>query len=91
MGVHIDARDVADATAAAVSCPPFGHARVLIAASDVADTRTTRELLALHAPNTPWRGGAKALDKDPHLGLVDLKRARKVLNWTPHHRWPGRA
>lgn len=91
MGVHVDARDLADATAAAVTCPPFGHARVLIAASDVADTRTTRELLSLYAPDVPWRGGDKALERDPHLGLVDLKRAKRVLNWRPRYRWPGHA
>ena len=90
MGVHVDLRDVADATAAALTCPAFGHARVLIAASDVADVRPTRELLALYAPDVKWRGDARAMDRDPHLGLVDLKHARKVLGWRPRHRWPGR-
>ena len=80
MGVHVDARDLADATAAAIACPPFGHTRVLIAAGDVADKRPTRELLDLYAHQVPWRGGAKALDNDPYMGLVKLKRAKKVLN-----------
>ncbi len=91
MGVHVDVRDLADATAAAVTCPPFGHTRVLIAASDVADKRPTRELLALYAPGVPWRGGANALDRDPHLGLVDLRRAKLILKWRPRYRWPGRS
>lgn len=91
LGVHVDVRDLADATAAAVLCPLARSERVLIAASDVADTRETRQLLALHAPDVPWRGDDAAYAADPHRGLVDLSHAARVLGWSPRRRWPGRA
>jgi nucleoside-diphosphate-sugar epimerase len=90
MGAHVDVRDVADSVAAAVTCRPFGQTRVLIAADDVADRRSTRELLALYAPHLPWRGDEKVYAAEPYRGLIDLKRAKKILKWQPRHRWPGR-
>lgn len=91
MGVHVDVRDVADATAAAVVCALTRSERVLIAASDVADKRTTKELRALYAPDVSWRGDDGAYEADPHRGLVDLTHTERVLGWSPKHRWPGRA
>ena len=90
MGVHIDVRDVADATARAVTCPSPGHARLLLCAADIADRRPTLELVAEHLPKVPWRGGVEYKD-DPFRSLVDIARARRVLGWTPRHAWPGRS
>ena len=84
------ARDLADATAAAIACPPFGHNTRADRCGRRRRRRPTRELLDLYAHQVPWRGGAKALDNDPYMGLVSLKRAKKVLNWKPRYRWPGR-
>ena len=91
MGVHIDLRDLADATAAAIRCAlPAGHARLLLCAADTADPRPTLELVAAYLPDVPWKGGPE-FDDDPHRSLVDTGRARDVLGWQPRHTWPGRS
>jgi len=90
LGVHIDLRDVADATAAALSCPSPGHIRLLLAAADIAATRPTLELVEKYLPHVPWRGGAE-YRAEPYRSLVDIGRAERVLGWKPRHLWPGRA
>jgi len=90
LGVHIDLRDVADATAAALSCPSPGHIRLLLCAADIAATRPTLELVEAHLPHVPWRGGPE-YRAEPYRGLVDIGRAECVLGWRPRHLWPGRA
>lgn len=90
LGVHIDARDVATACAAALTCPPFGHQRVLLSAPDIASSRPTRELVAAYLPHVEWRGGPE-YDSDPYRSLIDVRCAQRVLGWTPRYSWPGRA
>lgn len=90
LGVHIDLRDVADATAAALACPSPGHIRLLLAAADIAATRPTLELVEKYLPHVPWRGGAE-YRAEPWRSLVDIGRAERVLGWKPRHLWPGRA
>jgi UDP-glucose 4-epimerase len=89
MGVHIDVRDVATACAAALTSPVQRHQRLLLAASDIADPRPTRELVDKHLPTVEWRG-TPAYDADPHKSLVDTSRAQRVLGWRPRYTWPGR-
>lgn len=89
LGVHIDIRDVAAATVAAVETAFRGHVRTLLCASDIADRRPTLELVAERLPNVPWRGGREYLD-DPFHSLVDTSRAERTLGFSPKHRWPGR-
>jgi nucleoside-diphosphate-sugar epimerase len=89
LAVHIDVRDVADAVAAALQRPISGHERLLLCAADVADRRTTRELVDAFAPHVPWRGGPE-YTQDPYRALVDTGRARRVLGWEPRFPWPGR-
>jgi len=89
LGVHIDLRDVADATAAALTCPSPGHIRLLLAAADIAATQPTLELVEKYLPHVPWRGGPD-YRADPWRGLVDIGRAERVLGWKPRHLWPGR-
>jgi nucleoside-diphosphate-sugar epimerase len=89
LGVHVDARDVATACAAALSCPKVGHQRLLLSAPDIASSRQTRELVATYLPRVEWRGGAE-YESDPYRSLVDIRRAQRVLGWSPRHRWPGR-
>ena len=91
MGVHLDVRDVATATVAAVTASNITSERVLICASDIADRRPTKDVLKEYAPDIPWRGDDSAYEADPYRGLVDISHAERVLNWTPRHRWPGRA
>jgi nucleoside-diphosphate-sugar epimerase len=90
LGVHIDLRDVVEATVAALRCPPPSHVRLLLCAADIADRRPTLGLVAEHLPTVPWRGGPE-YQRDPYRGLVDISRASKVLGWQPRHLWPGRA
>jgi UDP-glucose 4-epimerase len=89
LGVHIDARDVATACAAALSCPRVGHQRLLLSAPDIASSRPTRELVATYLPRVEWRVGTE-YESDPYRSLVDIRRAQRVLGWTPRHTWPGR-
>jgi UDP-glucose 4-epimerase len=90
LGVHIDLRDVAEATAAALRCPSPGHVRLLLCAADIAAQRPTLELVAERLPHVPWRGGPE-YRAEPYRGLVDISRAERVLGWRPRHLWPGRA
>ncbi len=93
LGVHLDSRDFAAAVAAAVACAMDGlapkHARLLLCAADIADTRPTLDLVAEHAPHIPWRGGAE-YRREPFRALVDITNARTILGWAPRHGWPAR-
>lgn len=90
MGVWIDVRDVAAATAAALACPDPGHTRLLLCAEDIAADRPTLELVRERVPEIEWRGGPE-YQSDPQRGLVDTTRARQTLGWTPRHRWAERS
>jgi UDP-glucose 4-epimerase len=90
MGVHIDLRDVAVATVAAVECRARGHHRLLLCAADIAARRSTLELVRSILPGVPWRGGVE-YERDPYRSLIDTGRAERVLDWRPQYRWPGRA
>jgi len=89
MGVHIDVRDVAEATLRAVETTFRGHVRLLLCANDIADRRPTLELVAEHLPHTDWRGGREFTD-EPFRSLIDCSRAQEVLGFRPRYGWPGR-
>lgn len=89
MGVHIDVRDVAEATLRAVETCFRGHTRLLLCADDIADRRPTLELVAEWLPDVEWRGGREFSD-DPFRALIDCSRAQEVLGFRPRHLWPGR-
>jgi UDP-glucose 4-epimerase len=89
MGVHIDLRDVAEATLRAVETAFHGHIRLLLCSSDIADRRPTLELVAEQLPKVEWRGGGEFAD-DPFRSLIDCSPAEQVLGFRPRHRWPGR-
>jgi len=89
LGVHIDVRDVATACAAALTCTASRHERLLLSAADIAAHEPTRELVSKYLPEVEWRGGAE-YDRDPYRSLVDSGRARRVLGWTPRHKWAAR-
>jgi UDP-glucose 4-epimerase len=89
MGVHIDVRDVAEATLRAVETSFRGHARLLLCAGDIADRRPTLELVAERLPSVEWRGG-REFAEEPFRGLIDCSRAEQVLGFRPRHGWPGR-
>jgi len=89
LGVHIDVRDVATACAAALACTASQHERLLLSATDIAAHEPTRELVSKYLPEVEWRGGPE-YDQEPYRSLVDIRRAQRVLGWTPRHTWPGR-
>jgi len=90
LGVHIDLRDVATATVAAVNTEFRGHVRLLLCAADIADRRPTLELVATHLKHVPWRGGPE-FERDPYRSLVDVSHAERVLGFHPQYGWPGRS
>jgi hypothetical protein len=67
-------RDVATATAAAISTPARGHHRLLLAAPDIASPRPTLEEVRRWLPNVPWRGGLE-FESDPYRSLIDTGNA----------------
>lgn len=89
LGVHIDLRDVAAATLAALKTPFRGHARLLLCGEDIADTRPTLERVAERLPGIPWRGGVE-FNQDPYRSLIDTREAERLLGFRARHRWPGR-
>jgi UDP-glucose 4-epimerase len=89
MGVHIDVRDVAEATLRAVETTFRGHARLLLCASDIADQRPTLQLVAERLPHVEWRGGREFSD-EPFRSLIDCSGAQAILGFRPRYRWPGR-
>jgi UDP-glucose 4-epimerase len=89
LGVHVDLRDVAAATVAAVNTTFRGHVRLLVCADDIADRRPTLELVAERLKHVTWRGGPE-FARDPYRSLVDISLTARVLGFHPQHRWPGR-
>jgi UDP-glucose 4-epimerase len=89
MGVHIDVRDVAEATLRAVETTFRGHVRLLLGAGDIADQRPTLQLVAERLPHVEWRGGREFSD-EPFRSLIDCSRAQAILGFRPRYGWPGR-
>lgn len=92
LAVFVDVRDVADAFALAVACPPppDGHARLLLCGEDVASDRPAAELVAEHVPDVPWRDGVPP-PPGTRTALADCSAARRLLGWSPRYRWADRA
>lgn len=89
LGVFVDAGDVADAFAAALTCPDPGHVCALLCADDVGSARPTAELVAEHLPGVRWRDGAP-FPAGSRRALVDTSVARDVLGWRPSRSWDSR-
>ena len=83
-GAWLDARDVAGAVLAALTCPDPGHLAALICADDATSPIPPRELARKLHPTVPWRGPEPS---DPWQSLVRCDRARTTLGWAPIHRW----
>jgi UDP-glucose 4-epimerase len=88
LGVLVDARDVAAAFAASLTCPDPGHIRLLLCAEEIAADRPTADLVREHLPTVAWRGAP--LDPTSRVALVDTSAARRVLGWHPQYRWSNR-
>jgi UDP-glucose 4-epimerase len=92
LGVFIDLADVATAVLAALVRPENGHARLLLCASDIASDCPTLDLVRERLPEVRWRSEEdRALYvADPSRSLLDCRRAREALDWTPSVRWTER-
>lgn len=84
---HVDVEDVAQAMDLSLSAPLQGHHAFLLAADDVASWRTSRDLLAAHAPEVELADGWLT---HPRRSLVDSGPARELLGWRPLHSWESR-
>lgn len=86
-GAFLDVRDCAAAFARAVRCEDPGHARLLLCAPDISTSGTTAlELVERLLPGVAIRDRA-SFGADPQRALIDARRARNVLHWTPVHTW----
>ena len=86
-GAFLDVRDAARAALCALTCPDPGHVRLLLCADDISSaTQSSRALAALIHPDVAWRGGPE-YEKEPFKALIDTRRAKSVLGWTPRHKW----
>lgn len=88
-GAFVDVRDVATATARALTVPLTGHHRILLCAPDIAATVPALDIAARLAPGVPVRDRA-LYRADPWRALVDCSPAESVLGWRPCYRWSGR-
>ena len=86
-GAFIDLRDLGRACVRSIECEFEGFSCVAVASSDITTSgRTSRELAAFVHPTVEWRGGAE-YDENPYRSLIDIERARKLLDWTPEFTW----
>jgi nucleoside-diphosphate-sugar epimerase len=80
---YIDARDVASACLAWLRSDLGGFEIFNLAADDVCVDVPTRDLLERHYPHvTDVRGRLEG-----YAGLIDISKARRLLGWSPAHRW----
>lgn len=86
-GAFIDIRDLAQATARALTCPCEEFVRLLIASTDITTSgKTSRELAQKIHPDVEWRGG-REFDDDPFRSLLNTNSAQNMLGWTPEYTW----
>lgn len=86
-GAFLDVRDAAEAALRALLCHDPGHIVLSLCADDISSaTQTSRELVQLLCPRVPWRGGCE-YEREPFKSLIDTRRAKTILNWSPRHQW----
>jgi UDP-glucose 4-epimerase len=88
-GAFVDVRDVATATAQALTVPLTGHHRVLLCAADIAATAPAMDMAARLTPDVPVRDSAR-YRADPWRALMDCSVAGSLLGWRPRYSWSGR-
>ena len=79
---YIDGRDGAQAVELALTHPPSGFERFIIAAADTVMTRPNAELVAEVFPGVEVRGDLGVNDT-----LLSIDRARRLLGYEPRHSW----
>ena len=79
---YIDGRDGAQAVELALSHPPSGFERFIIAAADTVMSRPNAELVAEVFPGVEVRG-----DLGEHDTMLSIDKARRLLGYEPRHSW----
>ena len=79
---YIDAGDVAEACRLALEATVEGHEPLFIAAPDTFMTVPTRDLLAMHYPNTELRAPLEG-----RAGLLSGAKAQQALGFAPRTTW----
>ena len=84
---YIDVRDVAEATALALTAEIKGHQAFLLAFDEVRTRTPTAEIVAKHFPQLPWPKISKEeyLRKGEFVSLLDCSAAKRVLGWQPKY------
>ncbi|RZS64469.1 UDP-glucose 4-epimerase [Agromyces ramosus] len=79
---YIDGRDGAQAVELALTHPPSGFERFIIAAADTVMSRPNAELVAEVFPGVEVRG-----DLGEHDTMLSIDKARRLLGYEPRHSW----
>ena len=79
---YIDGRDGAQAVELALTNPPSGFERFIIAAADTVMSRPNAELVAEVFPGVEVRG-----DLGEHDTMLSIDKARRLLGYEPRHSW----
>ena len=79
---YIDGRDGAQAVELALTNPPSGFERFIIAAADTVMSRPNAELVAEVFPGVEVRGDLGVNDT-----MLSIDKARRLLGYEPRHSW----
>jgi len=79
---YIDGRDGAQAVELALTNPPSGFERFIIAAADTVMSRHNAELVAEVFPGVEVRG-----ELGEHDTMLSIDKARRLLGYEPRHSW----
>ena len=79
---YIDGRDGAQAVELALTNPPSGFERFIIAAADSVMSRPNAELVAEVFPGVEVRG-----ELGEHDTMLSIDKARRLLGYEPRHSW----
>jgi nucleoside-diphosphate-sugar epimerase len=79
---YIDGRDGAQAVLKALELDTTGFDRFIIAAADTVMSRSNTELVAEVFPGVPV-----TRELGEHDTLLSIKKARRVLGYSPQHSW----
>ena len=83
---YIDGRDGAQAVELALTHPPSGFERFIIAAADTVMSRPNAELVAEVFPDVPVHGDLGVNDT-----MLSIAKARRLLGYEPRHSWRDEA
>jgi nucleoside-diphosphate-sugar epimerase len=84
---YVDVRDVAEATALALTAEIKLHQAFLLASCEGRTRMPTAEIVEKYYPQLPWPKISKEeyLAKDPFISLLDCSAAHQVLGWQPKY------